>query len=532
MPSLKQLTYCHPEHQQNNERWKLLDALVSGGHKVTDDIKRQLLVNPDNRPGSVMAERVKLARYYNKIGPILNRFLSQLFAAPIQYEGSKDKWWQEQFFPNGALLDGDDDGRSSLTAFLRSATLAALTTGKAIAQIDTAIADGILTKADQKRKRVDEPYVLLVPRTDLWDWASDRDGFKFAKIHRFRMGRDSWDADAAGEHDFTIYQRKPNGAIAASRYVVKAIKPETDISNIIHLTEENTKIETILENKEIFSRDGEYAFPIATLTLPDNLCIANQLFDPQVSHFNQTAALEWGLVNSNYAMACITTEDPDEFFDQNKRFGEGFYLALKPGESVSWLERPGGAFDTSIGYRGKIEEDIDRTVQQIALSAADAVTTQSGEAIRQARKPEQILLSTYGSLVKEFDLNILKAAAIARGEKVNWRIQGFEDFEEVNLSGASQEFQTVTAAQIPSETFTKSLQKSFAREVGKQKEFDSADMKKILDEIEAAKAEAEPPAEGEDPATEPEDVTDDGEDSTDATIDEVLNDPKLLDGLK
>ena len=516
-PTLNRLRFRHPDHRAKAGYWKRLDALVKGGSALTDQLKRELLANPDGRSEAVIKQRVKVARYSNKISPILSRFLTQLFAETAAYEGSKDKFWGEKFFKEGALLSGDDDGRASFQTFLMRAMLAALSTGKAIAQIDTRIATRAANKLQQREYQEDEPYLILVPRWDLWDWETDRDGFKFAKIHRFRWARKSWDSDPVAMHDFTTYQRVPNGTIAFSRYAVIERKPdESGVgSDLELLSDRDVVIEPIqgLENIELFNLKDKFKFPLVTLNLPPELWVADQLYDSQSSHFNISASAEWGILTSNYAMAGIKTSEPEEFFDRNKRFGEGYYLLLQPEEDVSWLERPGGAFDTAMRYREVIETDIDKTVQQIAIAAKDAVSAISGEAIRQARRPEQLLLLGYGALVKEFAECVLDVAAIARGEDVTWKCNGFDDFSEVSLTAVSAEYAGIQMAQIPSPTFNKEMQKAYVRDVAKQKDFTPEDLKRMLEEID------NPPETESEGGTLTEEASDTGESAPDEELD-------------
>ncbi len=504
-PSLAQLRRRHPTHQESADYWDLLNALLQGGSKLTPAIKQQLLCNPDNRPDDIIKQRVKVARYFNKIGPIASRFLSQLFAAPISYEGSKDSFWTDTFFPAGAMLPAeDDDGRASFQAFQRAAVLQGLGQGKAIAQIDTAIAsDTSRTKADQRRLKEDEPYVLLVPRGDLWDWQSDRNGFNFAKLHRFSWSRDTWDSDPVALHDFTIYQRKPDGSIVLSRYTVQHVDKGgnqfdqgVQNYNIANLSDTDVQITRVgkLEEAKVFHKGTKYKFPIVTMPFPSALWLADQLHDPQVSHYNQTASLEWGLVSSNYSMLTVTADDLDDFTERNKKVGEGYFLHLDPEnkDAVAWTERNGNSFSTSMQYRDKVDADIDKTVQQIALAAADAVTSTSGEAIRQARKPEEILLMIYGAMVRDFSKSCLDVAAIAHDEDVSWKVDGLDDFDETDLTSEASEYEVVTQAGIPSPTFTKEFQKSFVREVAKQKQFEPKLLKKMLAEIEQAPSQDAP----------------------------------------
>lgn len=505
MPTLAQLRRRHPTHKESSNYWDLLNALLQGGSKLTPAIKQQLLCNPDNRPDDIIKQRVKVARYFNKIGPIASRFLSQLFAAPISYEGSKDSFWTDTFFPAGAMLPAeDDDGRASFQAFQRAAVLQGLGQGKAIAQIDTAIAsDASRTKNDQRQLKEDEPYVLLVPRGELWDWQSDRNGFSFAKLHRFSWSRDTWDSDPVGLHDFTIYQRKPDGVIVVSRYTVQhsdkgGAQFDQGIQNydLDKLSETDAQIAKVgnLEEAKVFNKGGKYKFPIVTMAVPSALWLADQLHDPQVSHYNQTASLEWGLVSSNYSMMTVTADDLDDFTERNKKVGEGYFVHLDPSnkDAIAWTERNGSTFSTSIQYRDKVDANIDKTVQQIALAAADAVTSTSGEAIRQARKPEEILLMIYGAMVKDFSKSCLDVAAIAHDEVVSWSVNGLDDFSSTLLDDVAQEYQAVTQAQIPSPTFNKEFQKSFVREVAKEKEFEPKLLKKMLSEIDQAPAQTAP----------------------------------------
>jgi hypothetical protein len=495
-PTLATLTRQHPEHRANCHYWQILDAMLCGGSKLTPEIKAQLLCNPDGRPKAVHEQRVKVARYFNKMGPIANRFLSQLFNSDLTFEGSKDKFWKDSFFPGGALLpESDDDGRSSFNALLKAAVFQGLGQGKAIVQIDTAPAT-TNSRKEQRNRGEDEPYALLVPRCDLWDWKSDRYGFQFAKLHRFTWERDAWDSDPTARHDFTIYQRQPDGAVIVYRYVVRRV----DKDGVLFKKNQQPDLERDgdlkpeivngLDGKPIFSHKGQSKFPIVTMAMPSALHLADQLHDAQVAHFNQTASLEYGLLTGNYSMLQITTKDAEDFRSRNQRHGDGYQLLLEEGESAAWLERGGATFNVSKDYRATIEEDIDKAVQQIALAAADAAGAASGETIRQARKPEEVLLGLYGAMVRDFAKGILDVAAIAHAEIPNWQIKGMDNFQNIDLTLTGQEYAGLSQAGIKSETFAKELQKSLARAAAQQKQFPADKINQIIDEIEKSQPDA------------------------------------------
>jgi len=488
MPNLEALKRRHSEHERHCDYWELLTAVVEGGDSMTDEKKKALLPNPDGRPDAVMKERVKLATYCNKIAPILSRFNSELFKNPATPTGSNDSFWSEDFLKNGALLDGNDDGRASFNTFLMNAMMTALTTGKAVAQIDTKRAIGAVSKAQQRESGELNPYVILHPRSALWDWDTGKDGFNFVKLHQFQLVRSQWDSAPNPEHIFTIYKRE-NGAVLTSKYVVRKIerdsKPAAPKPFISSANERDISIEAIIENQPIFNVGGKFEFPIVTLTLPKALWMASQLFDCQKSYFTQTAALEYALYSNNFAMPVITGVDDDEDPLQGRLMGDGYYLTLKTGQNITTFERSGASIQTAIAYRAEVKRDIYDVLQQIAMSASDgaSIIARSGESKAEDRRPEEILLERYGQLVKEFILQILKPASIARGEIVDWEVTGYDEFLGFSINELLADMQGISAANIPSPTFKKELQKHFIKRVARVYDLDQNAVEQSLKEI-------------------------------------------------
>jgi hypothetical protein len=488
MPTLEALKRRHSEHQRYCDYWELLTATVEGGDSMTDDMKRKLLPNPDGRPETVMKERVKLATYCNKIAPILSRFNSELFKNPATPTGSNDPFWSEQFFMGGALLDGDDDGRASFNTFLMQAMMTALTTGKAIAQIDTKRANGAISKAQQRDTGELNPYVILHPRSALWDWDSGRDGFNFVKLHQFRLVRSNWDSVPTPEHVFTIYYRE-NGVVFTSKYVVRKIerdsKPPLPQPFISSVNERDISIEAIIEGQPIFNVGGKFEFPVVTLTLPKQLWMAAQLFDCQKSYFTQTAALEYALYSNNFAMPVITGVDDDEDPLGGRLMGDGYYLTLKTGQGITTFERSGASIQTAIAYRAEVKRDIYDVLQQIAMSASDgaSIIARSGESKAEDRRPEEILLERYGQIVKEFLVQVLKPAAIARGEIVDWKVTGYDEFLGFSITELLADMEGIATANIPSPTFKKEIQKHFVKRAARVYDLDQQAVEQALLEI-------------------------------------------------
>lgn len=498
MPTLESLQIRHQEHQSESQYWALLSNMIAGGNRMKEDSKRQLLVNPDGRPDDVMRERVRLATYINKIGPVLNRFVSQLCAKQGSYKGSTDEFWAT-FFKERMLLPGDDDGRANFHALLSTSMFEALSQGKAIAQVDTRRKAGSYSIQAQKENGELNPYVVLHPREALWDWEISNDGFDYTKLHQFKRKRLRWNAKLIPIHEFTIYERIEDDKIFVSKYSVTPSKDEVIgiFEDIDLLKEEDVIITTEIEDELIFSFNGKFKFPVVTLTLPEKLWVGSQLYEPQKSFFNQTAALEWGIFTSNFAMPVINgIEDEDDNPLEGQRWGDGYYLLLRQGQTLSWTERPGGAFSTALNYRGEIKRDIFDTLQQIAMSASDgtAIIARSGESKREDRRPEQILLETYGQMLCIYAGQILDCAAIAHAEDIAWDVKGFNDFLNDGILEYIAEFTAISQAPIPSKEFKKETTKHYAGEVLRGIQLPANQVGLIMQELDKADYPLQPAA--------------------------------------
>lgn len=496
MELLESLRYRHPEHRRYAEYWQTLSNVVDGGDRMTLSEKLGLLPNPDGRPMEIMEERAKLASYCNKIAPILSRFNSELFRCPGVPIGSEDPFWSQEFFPCAGLIDGDDDARSSFATILRESMMMALTTGKAIAQVDVKAGGNALSLADQKASGELNPYVVLHPRWALWDWECGLSGFSFAKIHQFRVNRESWYSDPIPEHIFTIYYRDGE-KVYTSKYIVRKIpkgRPIPPVPFIEGCDRKDVIIDPVIEDQEIFNMGGKFEFPIVTLTLPRSLWMGSQLFDCQRSYFNQTAALEFALYTNNYSIPIITGVD-DESDDplRGKRVGDGYYLTLKTGQGITHFERSTSTVDNAIKYRAEIKRDIYDILQQIAMSASDgaAVIARSGESKKEDRRPEEILLERYGQIIKEYIIQILNCAAIAHRELVVWDVVGYDDFLGFSMAELLEDMVGIKTANIPSPTFNKEIIKHFIKRAGRIYDLDESSITDALAEVDACEMEEE-----------------------------------------
>ncbi len=470
MPTLKQLTKKHATYIQEVERWTLLEKLVAGGKKLDLETKKNLLQNPDGRPVGIIESRAKLAPYVNILGSAIQRVVAQLFQEPANYEGTKDEFWTEWLDTKAFVLDGDDDSKASFTLGLKRAAMMAFTNCKAIAEISTKYSGQAENLKQQRELGELDPYVVILPQSAMWDWKVDAQGFKYVKICRYRLESDSWLDGDIPVYSFTIYERSPENKILVSQYEVRP-KPDREqyktspaSFKIDNVKDDDVNISPVvvngraLENEEVFNLNGKFDFPIKTLTFPPELCIGDQLLDLCLEFFQVRAGINWKFQSVNFSMPIVemppSVESVDELIGKNQKFGDGYYLAVPAGTRITSLDMGGGGIPIAVNYLEKIANDILSQLQQISTSAASSSSGlgRSAEKTREDRKPEVSMLEVTGMEINQFADQILDCCAIARGENIDWKVDGFNNYlgEGVTEMLADIELMLKEAVNVPS----------------------------------------------------------------------------------
>jgi hypothetical protein len=477
--SLSQLRLSHRDYTANHEYWRLLQALSEGGSSVTDQIKKQLLVDANGHD----CDRSKLAPYDCQIGSIIVKLTSQLMNTAMVPSGSDDKYW-DSFFTRCAILPHDETGSMvSFKSLLANAALQALIQGRAIAQIDTSCiaTDSI---AVQKQSGGDIPYVILRNSWDLVDWSADRNGLEFAKLHTYSEERETWDSESVPTHKYTIYQTIA-GEIVASVYNL-VIKPDYRSMPFSLLEDEHVTITAEFENTDLFhTKKGRYLFPIQVMKFPKQLQLADQLFDLQRSYFNQNTSLEWSLLQTNYAMP-VFTGIKDPYNEPTKPMGDGRFLEMGENQSAFWLEKSGTGNALTMDYLKGLKERMLEVIHTIANSVASTsgLNQQSGESKKEDRRNLDILLGWYGEQIKGFGQNILNVASIVRDEDVQWSIKGFDDYNGLDLDDSLDSYSRLMAeGGLDSNTLRRELQRNLVAKAGQLFDLSPAATKAIEDEL-------------------------------------------------
>jgi hypothetical protein len=506
----------HPDYLRSHKRWHLLRAVAAGGEQA-DNIKLLLLNNVDNRSRQVQEKRASVAPLVNKIGPIIARFVTQLFVDTPNIEGVTRPWLKE-FEESGARLSEDPDQRATFVTFLDRAMFNALTEGMAFAQVDTRTASGSPFLAGQQETGELTPYVVLWDRDALWDWTPGENGFEMVKLHRFNIYRKDWLDEPKPEHLFTIFERDGD-RVLGTQYRVRRIKTrateQIEPKEFIHQEWNDKEIQieivtskngTPLDRVEVFNRNGEYQFPLIALSLPGFLCVGDQLLDLQKEHYNNRVGLNWAIQRANFAMPVV--KGPDDPFKNNK-VGDGYYLFVKedtPGETeITSFAVNSPAIPSAAERETVIGKDIYETLQTMAYLAdqTPAAMQRSEESRLTDKELEHVLLARHGDILRDFAVQIIRAAAIAANDPVDLsqiKVNGFSKFRTNGLMSYLPMFVGLSQiGGVPVPSFTRRKFQDMIRLYGTTVDANSEDIQRILDDIDEMSDEdlmtaAQPPA--------------------------------------
>ena len=306
------------EHINSSPYWSLLLSMVRGGSQLSYDDRYQLFTPAFYKNPYILKYRLKVAPYHNILGGLVSMVRSQImFTATSFNTTSNNPFWQEEFLKNRCFVDGK---KTSLIELLSEACYYSLSQGKCFAVVEL-------------DPRTRKPYVNLLTRPSLLDWAKSDGEMIFAKFLNIKSYKRKWDLLTTIRYEFTIYQKEddekyygrvlalekelkegeecnyeiPNGSVSLEGFEAIEISPPQEMYNL-------------QINGEIMTPS-----PAIALDFPSPLWLADQLFDYQRSLFNQTTAVEWALLSTNFAQLTFTgVNDPEilrERFTQPSRNG-------------------------------------------------------------------------------------------------------------------------------------------------------------------------------------------------------------------
>lgn len=441
MPTYKQLNQRHPSIDPKRD--ELLLALYEGGERLEKLYPDLLKKRPRERDDH---HRLRLteAEYRNYLGPIIDYFRSMLFLsrpvlkakAPGAAEPTANpgEYWNE-------LREDADGGGTDLDALF--------------AQVLT---DAMVTRVGWLRLHI--PTDGGDAPTDLADFEAR--GLGDAWLEHLENGRLlDWDADQAGRLRWAIVHEKEQRrlSIADDRSTVvetwEVLTPEgVDTYQIAYKANAKPTDETDIPLvKRTPNRFG--AVPLVCLELKPALWIGNRLKSPQLALLRKVSAQNWSLAATAYAMPVAKVDSPEDY--QKQVTGASYEIVIGKDEDWGWEAPPSDHFDSYDREIKTTKDEIFRVAHQMAMGVDNnaAAVGRTAESKASDHEITRVVLAAFSRKVKETIEYTLDLISTARGEKLEWSVEGLDDFAGFDIGAFLVQLGLVNekAGGIPSETF-------------------------------------------------------------------------------
>jgi hypothetical protein len=435
---IKQLQITGPEH--DGDLLRDYEALYRAGKYFRARINRFLHQNPQE-PTQVYEIRKKEAVYRSYMGTVVDYFAALLFASPILYktELAKKEVDQPEWF--GDFSDDADGSGTDLGEFLRLRTVDAMVKRRGWWMLDFPEGYGTAqSKADAEKDGSASVTLRKVGAEQVLDCGRDRKGrLVWAIVHESECPRETPD-DSRNEELHTWYVLDRSHVRVFQVRCESGHKPDPDrdaqkVSEIAH---------------------GLGEVPLVELDVGDGLWVANRLESAQLEHFRLSSGLNWNIKRTCYAMPVFKLADREAFANAMK-MGAGYYIMLDAGtnEDMDWKGPPTGHLAVTREEIRSQKDEIFRLVTQMSLGIDNnaAAVGRSAESKVVDAEAIQVVLRSYGALVRDALKKTLNLLSKARGEEHTWSIEGLDKFDTIPPEVLIELLQQAIDIGIPSKTF-------------------------------------------------------------------------------
>lgn len=476
---IKQLQATGPEH--DGDLWLDYEALYKGGKAFRARIERFLPQN-EAEHFNVYQRRKREAHYRGYIGTAIDYFAALLFAHELTTTSTRPESDAEVTLDWAAGFHSDADGSGSdLLDVVRDGFVDALIKRCGAWRLD--FPDTYGTATDRASAEKDGSLgirLARVPRETILDLERDDTGrLLWVIIHEADKPRPSPDAPRnVTRHRWWVLDRTH-----ARRYEA-LVKDGEELNAEAALT---PAAEVAHGLKEV---------PMVDLDVGDGLWVANRLESAQLEHFRLSCANAWSMRRTCYAMPLFRVKDPENWAPPV--MGAGYYLAIGEAENGDWMAPPNGHLSVVREEVSTIKDEIFRLVSQMSLGIDNnaASVGRSAESKEADAEVIQVILRAYGTKVRDAIRRILEMVAKARGDEVDWTIEGLDRFETLDPQLLVELLETALALDIPSKAFNveAKVRAALALLPGLDKETRDLIRREVTESVEAEGEEPEPPS--------------------------------------
>lgn len=395
--------------------------------------------------------RKKSARYHSYTGPIINLYASWLFLSGFEVKAYKagsnepapvDKWY--------TTFQENVGSETTLKAFMKDRFREAMTVGKSIwlAELPRGPEDmSALSRADYDKLGLGNATLNRIDPNELIDWCCDDVGnLIWAIVKTTRQERTDW--------------RTGRGVIVDEWRVYEA----TTVSIFEHRRDADDPADDEDELKPLgVVTHGFKRIPITVLEIPREMCIGEQTYDAQLSHFELDCALTWAIKLCCYPMPVYHVEDPGNVVRQ--RTGAGYAQFIGIEEKLEYTSPPSDSFDVVVRARDSKRDEIFRIVHQLAQGMDNNAETVGRSADSKAidAAATRIMLHAYGEIVgRSIEATFELVAEARQDADCMWVVDGFTGYDTTTVASLISAIESAKKIGIPSMTFQREVAKKAA----------------------------------------------------------------------
>jgi hypothetical protein len=458
-------------------QWKELDDFYKGGYQLYLNASHYL-PSQHNEPADRYHERIKLSSYINYLAMVCDYFTANLFSQELSVhpasdasdpntigdEPLPDKFWE--------IFSHDSDRRGTPFArLMRDIFTTAVLKKKGLVVLDFPdredVKNEIKSRADEDKLELSRAYIYEIPVEQMLDWEHDDNGaFEWCVTCETKSERrDISKKRETYYQEFKVYRKQEPGTegglvdidvYQTDEYQIgKPIPPDDDVKRIRTI---NTKFHRI---------------PILELNVPDGLWVGNKIGLLAKEHYQRRSGLNAAENKSLFALPVAhlgsetgapgdaipaeKAQNPNRGNDPLQQFINRGFVVIGNKDYIDFAEPAGSCYELVERQLEKLVDEMFRIVHQMSASVTQTRVGlyRSAASKQQDRLTTEIVLSAYGSIVKDFAKQIYDVIAESRDEKVVWVSLGLDKYDLEDRPTILQEAVQMAAITIPSPTFRK-----------------------------------------------------------------------------
>lgn len=474
MPTFKQLNT--PNTAFNLGLLNRLHLLYKGGYDVWSNCElflKQLASETD----ASYEDRKKCAAYLPLMSDTIDYYASMLFAGELSVSEAGDA-------DNASTLGDEADDESVYKLFLAAANLKgdsleevirhtmtdALMYGHAYVGVDFPKSEEIpVNLLEEEIKQTARPYLYDVDADCIIDWdMNDSDKFNWVKLKHDCIVHDDPLAEPMHRFEFKIWTME-NGVAVWKLYATELLKMNK-------MPAPNDEVSLVDQGVTTFRE-----IPILKLCLPPGLALGPKIAPMCENIFQRTSILFNGENKSLNAMRVVflgdeapppggaqpsmVQENPFRHLSLQTDWESKGFGVLGANDKMEIIESQGHAFKI-------VDEQIDRQIEKVKETVhqmANAASTKnknkgmSAASQQESRHATEILLTAYGTLVRDYIKAIMNCISSARNESIVWTVNGLEQFQITDRAQLIEESKAfpMVVQDSKSPTFTKLYTEKF-----------------------------------------------------------------------